>query len=190
MSNSQSAFAPPLGPRFRVEPKADGGQRIVIPAQRSLFVMAFLLVWLCGWTFGGVNVAHQLTRQFEPFLAFWLCGWALGEAAVICALLWMTFGRETLRSVGGNLEISASIFGLARRRLYRAADMRSLSAAADVRAYNGRGMMDIPLLWTPRSGAVKFSYGGRTVYAGVGLDETEGRAIVDLLKQRLPKSAF
>jgi hypothetical protein len=37
-----------------------------------------------------------------------------------------------------------------------------------------------------KSGAVRFDYGARTIYAAAGLDAAEGQMIVDRLKKRLP----
>lgn len=47
-----------------------------------------------------------------------------------------------------------------------------------------------PFLRYTGGGAVRFTYGARTVFAGSGLDESEGRLIVDRLRGRLPASAF
>ncbi|MDE3175322.1 MAG: hypothetical protein KGM15_04335 [Pseudomonadota bacterium] len=188
MSNAPNAYAAPLAPRFRVEAAADGGQRIVVPARRSLFLMAFLTVWLAGWSFGGAAAMARMWADFSPFLAFWLCGWALGEAGVIATLAWMAAGRETIRAAGADLEISAELLGFVRRRLYRGAHIHNLSAAGSPELF-ARRRLDNPMLWAPASGGVKFVYGARTVYAGVGLDEAEGAMIVDLLKRRLPKGA-
>lgn len=188
MSNAPNAYAAPFAPRFRVEPSGDGGQRIVVPARRSLFVMAFLMVWLGGWNFGGAAAIARLWSDFTPFLAFWLCDWTLGEAGVILSLIWMAAGRETLRVVGSDLEISAEIRGFTRRRLYRGDQIRDLSASRHSSTFVRRGLTN-PLIWAPAAGAVKFVYDARTIFAGLGLDEAEGGMIVDLLKPRLPKGA-
>jgi hypothetical protein len=36
---------------------------------------------------------------------------------------------------------------------------------------------------------VKFNHGARTIYVAQGLDEAEGRLIVEHLRRRLPQSA-
>jgi hypothetical protein len=189
--SGEVSYVQAFAPRFRVERAADGGERVVIPARRNFFVMAFMIVWLCGWTVGGVTALSSLFVKFVPFVALWSCGWALGEAFVLASLVWMAAGKESLRVVRGDLELAAEIAGFARRRVYRGADVRDLSACAPVaRNPYGRGKMDFPLLWAPSFGCVKFSYGARTIYAGVGLDEPEGRLIVDWLRPRLPKTAI
>jgi hypothetical protein len=185
----QVAYVQAYAPRFRLERAADGGERVVIPARRNPFVMAFMAVWLCGWTVGGIAALSSLLVKFVPFVAIWCCGWALGEAFVLASLVWMAVGKESLRVVRGDLEAAAEIPGFARRRLYRGAEVRDLAASSSP-AFPFNRRTDLPLLWQPASGSVKFTYGARTVYAAVGLDEAEGRQIVDWLKTRLPKTAI
>jgi hypothetical protein len=183
--STDGTYEAPYAPRFHID-----GDVVVIPAHRQMFIMAFLCVWLCGWTFGGAAALSQLLQHFQPFLLFWLCGWVLGEGFALSTLAWMAAGRETLRVINGDLEISAQVFAFVRRRRYRGATIRDLSAGQYIGKYpNGRARMDVPLVWAPSSGGVKFAYGARTVFAGVGLDEPEGRMIVDFLKRRLPKTA-
>jgi hypothetical protein len=52
-----------------------------------------------------------------------------------------------------------------------------------------RFQFSLPFLMRTRSGAIKFSYGGRTVYAAQGLDEAEGRMVVERLLRHLPRGA-
>ena len=190
MWRTQGAVEAPYGPRFHVEAAPDAGRLVVIPAQRSLFLVIFLTLWLGGWSAGGVAAMADLAAHPKPFLAFWLLLWAVGEVMAVSTLLWMLAGRETLRVVGEHLEVSATLFGFGRRKLYRVADIRDLSSSVYQTYRYGRVQMDVPFLKAPTSGAVKFSYGARTLYAGVALDEAEGRMIVEALKPRLPKTAF
>ena len=49
--------------------------------------------------------------------------------------------------------------------------------------------MSLPFLIRNRTGSVRFNYGARTIYLAAGLDEAEGRLIVDRLRRFLPKTA-
>ncbi len=42
-----------------------------------------------------------------------------------------------------------------------------------------------PFWMRPRTGAVKFDYGADSIYLATGVDEPEGRIIVDWLARRL-----
>jgi hypothetical protein len=175
-------------PRFVVE-TVDGREQIVVGAQRNIFVMLFLAVWLCGWTFGGVTVIKTLaTKDFHPFLLIWLCGWALGEAFAAATLCWMLSGKEILRAIGSDLEISYSMLGFTRRKLFRGSEIRDLSPCAPP-AFGRYNQPSLPILMDSKTGSVKFTYGARAIYAAQGLDEPEGRLIVERLRKRLPATA-
>jgi hypothetical protein len=173
-------------PRFEVE-QGLGGDRIRIHARRNIFVLLFLPLWLIGWTAGGIAAITEFLRTGQPFLALWLCGWAAGWIFVCAAIGWMLFGSEQIGTPGGDLEIGHRLFGWTRSRLYNGRDVTHLSAAES--PVFGRYRIVVPFLARARTGAIKFSYGGRTVYAAQGLDEAEGRLIVERLLRHLPKGA-
>ncbi len=78
---------PPEGSRLSVQ-WIDGRQTIFAPPQprgaMAVFMVMFLLFWLGGWTFGGLQAARSLVSgragNGEAFLAFWMVGWLFGEA--------------------------------------------------------------------------------------------------------------
>ncbi|HEV2817259.1 MAG TPA: hypothetical protein VGW40_08595 [Allosphingosinicella sp.] len=174
-------------PRFEVE-QGLGGERIRVRARRNLFMLLFLPFWLIVWTGGGIAAAAEFARTGEPFLALWLCGWALGWIFAVLMLAWMLAGAELIGVNAGDLEIEQSLFGLTRRRLYCGRDVRNLSPAP-APPFFAQAQISLPFLMRSRFGAVKFNYGGRTVYAAQGLDEAEGRMIVDRLLRHLPPGA-
>jgi hypothetical protein len=183
MARDYEAVRPP---RFEIE-QGLSGERIRIKARRNIFALAFLPFWLIGWTFGGVMAITEFARTGESFLAFWLCGWAVGWLSAILVLAWMAAGAEVIAVTAGDLEIGHCLFGLSRVRRYRGSEIRNLSAAES--SYFARFQFQIPFIMRARSGAVKFSYGGRTIYAAEGLDEAEGRLIVERLARKLPDRA-
>jgi hypothetical protein len=181
-------YEPVQPPRFTVE-TVDGSEQINIPPQRSVFIGLFLAVWLTGWTIGGVAAFVAFLKTQQPFLALWLCGWVAGEAFVALTLLWMFTGGESVRLIGKDLEIGAHVLGWDRRKVYQGSQIRNLSSSAPANFYNGRWQGRLPILFANTSGSFKFDYGGRTIYVGPGLDEAEGRMIVERLRARLPASA-
>ncbi len=174
-------------PRFISETNGTD-ERFVIPAERNFFVMAFLTVWLCGWTVGGFTAISTLfTKGFQPFLFFWSCGWLLGELFAATALCWFLTGSETLTLIGSDLQVGYRLLGFTRRRLYRGSEVRNLTTS-EKPIFTRHNQMNLPFLTNSKYGAIKFSYGARTIYLGSGLDETEGRMIVEAIQRRLPKS--
>jgi hypothetical protein len=174
-------------PRFRIE-LTTRGERIRIQARRRVFPLFFLPLWLALWTIGGVAAIADLIRTHEPFLVVWLGFWAVGWLGAAAILAWMFWGAELLAVVGGDLEIGETIAGFTRVRLYRGGDIRGL-AAAEAPPFYAQFQFSLPFVMRARSGAVKFHYGARTVYAAQGLDEAEGRMIVGHLARRLPRQA-
>lgn len=177
-------YEPIARPRYDVEP-AGTGEQIRVRVTRQVWPMLFLPVWLAGWTAGGIAAITSLFVDFQPFLVFWLCGWALGWVMAVGSLAWMFGGSETIRVVGGDLEVAHHMLGFSRRWLYEGSRVRNLRLAEQP-SWPVRSQLQIPFLNFARGGVVKFDYGPRTIGALQSLDEAEGRAIIERLRQRLP----
>ena len=178
-------YQPIANPRFTVELTDGGGEQIRIKARRQIFAMLFLPLWLAGWTVGGMAALWQLTRHFEPFLVIWLLFWATAWVAAASVLVWMFAGSETLRVVGRDLEVAQHAFGWSRRWLYEGSRISNLREAGQP-GWPYRYQMQVPFFMQGRTGAIKFDYGPRTVFAAAGLDDAEGRMIIEQLRKRLP----
>ncbi len=87
-----------------------GGLRISIPMKRNWFILAFFTLWLCGWSYGGLQVLRHLLRDFELFSALWMVGWALGEVWVVTAYLRMVGGRDVLVLRSDTVELRKETF--------------------------------------------------------------------------------
>lgn len=183
----RSRYVEPHAPRFLRE-RVDGVEQIRIPLRRSWLVLLFLGFWICGWTVGGIAAIHQVLRDFDWFLIFWLGGWAVGWIFAARSILSQIAGSEIVRVVGRDLETSVGIGRLRWRRLYRGDRIVNLSSSDP-------NPMGLPLRapqanpFRPRSGAIRFDYGSRTVFAASSAEEAEGRLIVDWLRPRLPRRA-
>jgi hypothetical protein len=178
-------YQPIANARFTVEPADGGGEQIRIKARRQVFAMLFLPLWLAGWTAGGAAAIAQMMHHFEPFLALWLCGWALGWIFATSVLVWMFTGSETLRVVDRDLEVAQHALGWSRRWLYEGSRISNLREAGQP-GWPYRNQMQVPFFMQGRSGAIKFDYGARTVFAAGGLDDAEGRMIIEQLRKWRP----
>jgi hypothetical protein len=175
-------FVPLGAPRFSI---TDDGDALRIPAARNLFVMAFLPIWLAGWTAGGLSAITTLSHQFSAFLLFWLCAWALGWVFAARAILWMAFGAETLRVINGDLQVTRGALWFSNTKLFRGRDIAQLARVQTVDWFNGRYNM-ATFGFNGTHGAVRFTYGARSYDLAAGMDDAEARQILDWLKQRLP----
>jgi hypothetical protein len=175
----------PLGRgRFSIVPGADS-EVLVIPAVRNIILLAFLSVWLAGWTVGGIAAMMELANAFHPFLLFWLIGWAIGWIFAATTLAWMLGGSQMLTFLGQDLEITLRIFGFSRRKLFRGRDIRDLDVVQGPQ-WPGRQMPQMPFGPLGDSGAVRFTYGTRSQHLAAGMDQAEATEIVAWLKKRLP----
>lgn len=59
MGRGRVGYEPIAEERFAVE-RAGTGELIRVRAERNLFVMLFLPVWLAGWTAGGAMAATEV----------------------------------------------------------------------------------------------------------------------------------
>jgi hypothetical protein len=159
-------------------------ETIRIKARRQVFALLFLPVWLMGWTVGGVAAINQVVHEFNLFVCVWLCGWAVGWVFAAGTFVWMLIGAETVRVVGKDLEVGVEIGPWMRRKLYQGAQIKDLRAAPANSLSNFQ--MSGPFMRQMQGGAVQFTYGARTVRLAAGLDEAEGRLIVERLKKSLP----
>lgn len=187
-------FEPVPGARHRVELR-DGVECIVIPASRHWFVMPFLAIWLVGWTIGGGAAMSQFVAApggFERgFLAVWLVGWAFGWVFAASWLLWQIGGEHRLAVYQGALVYRWRMPLLSRTRRYDAAQVRNLASAdGGWPAFFGGGMPAAKPPFAPMQvGTIRFDYGVRTIRLVPGLDEAEGRIIVERLAAKLPRGA-
>jgi hypothetical protein len=163
-------------------------ETIRIKARRQVFVLLFLPVWLTLWTVGGLTAMSQLAHEFSLFLCLWLCGWALGWVFAASTLAWMLTGAETVRVVGGDLELGFQIGPWARRKLYQGAQIKDLKASPANPMSNFQ--LSGPFARHMQFGAVQFNYGARTIRMAAGLDEAEGKLIVERLRKSLPATVI
>jgi hypothetical protein len=177
-----------LGKERFVIDRGGSVEMIRIKARRQVFVLLFLPVWLTLWTVGGIVAFAQVIQEFSLFLCLWLCGWALGWIFAASTVAWMLMGSETIRVVGQDLEVGVEIGPWTRRKLYQGGQIKDLRAAPTNPFSSFQ--LNSPFMRQMQFGAVQFTYGARTVRLAAGLDEAEGKLIVERLKKSLPFSAI
>ena len=167
----------------------EGVEKLIIPARRNYFILLFLTFWLCGWTVGGGFAMSEIWSSFSLFLLFWLGGWAMGWIFAASTILTQIAGTEIIRVVGGDLEISTGVGPLRRTWRYHGTEVVNLqSEQPSIFGFPMR-TFDYPFFIRPKTGAVRFDYGAASVYCAQGLDEPEGRTIVNWIGERLPRAA-
>jgi hypothetical protein len=170
--------APPPSPGSRIQ---ELGDTLVVRFRPRRFwgEIAFLSLWLAGWTLGGMAALVALTQAGwggRAFLLLWLCGWAFGEMFVVKAIAWQLRGRELLLVTPNDVEI--------RREIGRFVQTRRLHALAvdDVRAWR------VP---TDEDDKPRHDYGleivarEETLHVGEGMGEREAEYVAAAVSARV-----
>lgn len=175
----------PSGSGSRIE---DLGDRLVVRfrPRRSWGVLAFMLVWLAGWTAGGVTAFGALFAEDAPlggraFLLLWLCGWAFGEGAVVVYIAWALFGVEILTVAPDALEVRRHVGRFARTKRYDVSLVTSVEAARTPSGEDERARTDFCL---------KLRHADETVYIGERLGEREAEYVASLVATRINPSRW
>ncbi len=152
---------------------------VTMRAPRSGCLVAFLGVWLVGWTFGGLGAfksllsVGSLLNPLSLFLLVWLAGWVAGEVFAGIAVAFMLDGREIVSLDGEKLSQRAEAFGWGMTRRY------DLAHATNLRPLAGDSGSAKDLL--------AFDYAGKTVRMGTGLNETEAQRVCEALVRHEPR---
>ena len=162
------------------------GLEIVIPARRHLAVLLFLGVWLVGWLMGEVTAVSQLFSRrpggAEGILLIWLIFWTLGGGFAAYIWLWMLVGKERILMGTSMLHVKRDVLGLGRTRTYELYRIRNLRVAPQPTGPRDTGAA---LKFAGLAGGlIAFEHEGKTIRFGAAIAETEGRMIVDRMKQR------
>jgi hypothetical protein len=145
-------------------------------------VIAFLGVWLCGWTMGEISALQSLLGAMDNiaaagFLLVWLAGWTAAGAFTIYLFLYMTVGRERILVRADSILIRREILGLGRVRTYDLMSVRNMR-------------VEMPRKRGPRTGRtgwglIAFDYNDQTVQFGMVFSPEEAQQIVDRIKGRV-----
>ncbi|ASP32868.1 hypothetical protein [Labrenzia sp. VG12] len=179
-------FESPISTRLRTS-QTHAGNIISVRAKKEPFVMLFMSVWLCGWTFGGVTAGSVLLTgggdlDGRLFLSFWMMGWAVGWVLVTSSLLWMLAGQESLTVSRTHVTKTVSIPLINWSWHYNPALMTKTRRNVVPSTRYGRNQLNNPL---GKQGRVAFDYGQKTVTFGAGLDDAEADFVLDSLKSGL-----
>ncbi|WP_129794133.1 hypothetical protein [Sphingosinicella sp. CPCC 101087] len=170
--------------RFRIE-RDVRGECVVIPARRPL-VLLFLLVWLTIWTGGGIAGFVSLFGLEADIVGIAAGGWLFAGLVGSLLVAWQLTGQEVIRVRGGEVEAAHSVLGRTRRRSWPIAEIGRPEVGDPIPLHRKRHI-DLPFLFRPSTGAVKFIHAGKTVRLAQGLSLDDGRRIVEWLEGQLGK---
>ena len=175
--------APPFASGLRIH---ESGDRLTVHFRppRSWGSLVFLVVWLLGWTAGGLAAISSLLTASAgeaAFLLFWLCGWAFGECAAICIVAWQLRGRESLTVTPDELEVRQEIGRFSRTRRYHTVLVRDITAERVPHDEDEKPRKDFCL---------RVLYGNETVRVGQGMGEREAEYVASVVLSRIRRRSW
>lgn len=123
--------------------------------------MAFLFIWMIGWTFGEIFViwkiiSGNLSLYDNTFLLLWLIGWTYGGFRIIRYILWKLYGKEVIRLDKGILEIKKTILWYNKTSFYDVIEITDIYLTPK-ETKNKQGLL------TYKGGAIEFKYNNKTI---------------------------
>lgn len=166
------------------------GYKIEIPAPRNWFVIIFMTAWLGGWGMGWIFAFTSIISEIgaptgvDLFLLFWLTGWTVGGFFVIKTLYWMILGKEIITIQDGQLQITrkGDVFGKSKTYDLGHAENFEVRTTAQFSFFN-QNHENNPFMIS-KLGTLQFDYGLKTIRFGIGIDEAEGRFLLDKFKSK------
>jgi hypothetical protein len=167
------------------------GMEIAIPVKRNWLLVAFLPIWLGGWSFGFFFAVTMLFSSAaggaDLFVFFWLCIWTAGGFFAAATWWWNVAGKEIITVSQGVLTIvkKGSIAKTKSYDLNEAQNYRAEEDFSDDFAFGRRRRRGLTLPWNvPSEGTVRFDYGMETVRFGDKLHKPEGEYILERLRSK------
>jgi hypothetical protein len=159
------------------------GMEFVIPTKKNWFLIFFLGFWMCGWVFGELSAIKELfvtDNGIKLFMIVWLGGWTIGGIFAGFFWLWTFRGKEHIILRPDALITKREVFNIGQTREYEIANIRNLRIAPlHFNPFNFSSSMQI---WGFGGGLIAFDYGAKTYRFGNGLDESEASDIVNQLQ--------
>ncbi len=170
------------------------GLSIEIPPKRNWFLIIFMTGWLGGWLMGEFAVLGMLSGLFGGgigesfggfFALFWLIAWTAGGFFAIRSWLWMIAGKEIISFDRNELKISKKAALLYSPKTYDLKEVKNFSLNPTLSSNSVFGANYNKDFWSLGSnGIFKFDYGYKTIMIANGLDEAEGRHILEKIKAK------
>lgn len=119
------------------------------------------------------------------FALVWLAGWTLGGLYALSIFLWNVAGKETLELTATTLKRRKQIPIFSRSKEYAVASITDLRAASRTQAFWPLAINVNMMPLSFRDGTIAFDYGRDTHHLGSGLDEADARYVIAEMRRRV-----
>jgi hypothetical protein len=159
---------------------------IAVSPKKKMFFILFFCVWLCGWFFAEKSVFREVSKAgYSDFTFIWLIMWTIGGLFCMYSLWVMLAGKEIIEAGQGVIAIKNRALFFMPGKVYDLKEVKNIRieepAEDDDFTFGRRQRLKLDLT---NVGTIRFDYGMKTIKFGNGIDEAEGRHIVDMLKSK------
>lgn len=172
--------------RVRIDHPKDA-MTITVRSILRLGKLAFISVWLSGWSYGGILALGVLLfgnsdsgRNF--FIALWLIPWAAGFAFGAFMFLWILWGREQLTIDNSSITKRISVRLFTRTWNYDLVNVSNIRKTPDLSEFLSQSNLENPF---GKTGRIAFDHNDETVTFGAGLDEAEADFLLNTVLNKL-----
>jgi hypothetical protein len=149
-----------------------------------IFGISWLGGWYMGFTgtFSALFYNTSESSGINIFFLVWILGWTLGGIIVIFLLLWGFFGKEEIVIEKGEFLFSKTVF---KKGIIKRLDVKQITKIrveeVETSIFGGNQWS----LWGLGPGKIKFDYGMKTYSFGLAVDEAEADYIAALLIKKI-----
>jgi hypothetical protein len=123
------------------------------------------------------------------FLVIWFSLWTVGGILAIRGLVWLAFGKVSIRVGSELLEVRRRSLGRGKTLRYDADMIRNLGLVHAPTGASLRPSQGQTFDFNPNSGPFIFRYGAETKRFGGDLSWAEARNLLPLIQEKLPATA-
>jgi hypothetical protein len=149
-----------------------------------VFATLWLIGWIYALSCKPLDFNSEGSEKLssDNFYLLWMIGWTGGGLYVAFLLLWGFFGREIIVVENGVMSIKRSLFGIGMKRSLNSLQIRNIHfEKVETGLIGARNKT----LWGPGPGKIVLDYGFRTFSFGLGIDDAEANYIAELLKRKI-----
>jgi len=162
---------------------------IIVPAKRNGFVLPFLEVWLCAWLFGEVSVlkelAHGISAGPSLFMIVWLGGWTAGGVFAFRTFLWSLIGKEVITVGQGAITVDKKNALFYKAKTYDLHEAKNFRAEEEPGSNDLFGQNRSRTFFNLKnSGTIRFDYGMETIKFADSIYEPEANFILQKLRSK------
>ena len=167
--------------------RKDNELSIVILSNQDKVKNRLLLTWLILWSVSALVVIGQYFLQTDAntktTIIVWMGFWAYFEYKIVVAYRWRRWGKEKIKILNGKLVYKRDVSGKEKPKEYdldRIKDLRFIELKENSFFENLNDSY-----WVIANEKLAFDYNGAEIKFGIQLEESDAKAILKVLKNKI-----